>query len=255
MQLNERTVHPRYSGYEVWKAWDKPFTYSAEDDAYFAGETRGIVVAGGRLLEVGYGSGSFLAWARDKGAEVAGVEIIPSLVEAAARAGIETLPPTLENIKTTIAPFDTIVALDVFEHLTLGEIRHYLHACAALAAERCHLLLRFPNAQSPFGLAPQNGDATHVSQLSQGVFEQLIQDTPWRIVRYAPAYRLHGGGLFKRLRRWAQYAARDLISAFLNATYNQTIPWDPVVVLVLCRKDCDTAGATLSGANVSAVKK
>ena len=66
-----------YAGYEGWKRWDRLFAPTADERAYFAGETRGLVIAGGALLEIGFGSGSFLAWAREMGARVCGVEVIP----------------------------------------------------------------------------------------------------------------------------------------------------------------------------------
>jgi hypothetical protein len=93
--------------------------------------------------------------------------------------------------------------------------------------------MRFPNSQSPFGLAPQNGDPTHKTALSRSIFEQLIQGTAFEIVRYAPSFRVRRGSVGKRLGILLRSAARDLISCSLNAIYAQDIPWDPVVVLVL----------------------
>jgi len=229
------TATDLYSGYEQWKGWDKPFTYSAEDAAYFVGETRGLKIDGADLLEIGFGSGAFLAWARDRGARIAGVEIIPQLIAAAKERNVELLPADFENIaKQYAARFDTIVAFDVFEHLTLDEIVTRLSACGILLKPGGHLVLRFPNAQSPFGLAPQYGDPTHKTGLSRGAFEQLIQGIPLHAVRYAPSFRLRASGSAKRrLGRALRYALRDLIGRALNAIYAQDIPWDPVVVLVL----------------------
>jgi 2-polyprenyl-3-methyl-5-hydroxy-6-metoxy-1,4-benzoquinol methylase len=225
-----------YEGYETWKGWSKPFTYTPEEAEYFAGETRGLAIAGSGVLEIGFGSGSFLAWARDRGARVAGVEIIPALIEAARKNDVELLAPDLPAAEAQTARFDTILAFDVFEHFDLDDIRTCLARCAVMTASSGHLVLRFPNAQSPFGLAPQNGDPTHKSALSKSCFEQLIQGTPWRIVRYAPAFRTKGRGSARRLKRTLQYAVRDLISIALNLVYTQSIPWDPVVVLVLRRE-------------------
>lgn len=226
-----------YAGYENWKGWKSLFTYSGEDASYFVGETRGLVIAGGDVLEIGFGAGSFLAWARDQRANIAGAEIIPALIDAAKREEIELLPADFERLGSSHATrFDTIAALDVFEHLSTAEIADKLRACELMLKPGGHLLLRFPNAQSPFGLAPQNGDLTHRMALSRGVFEQLMQGTEFEVVRYAPAFRIGGGGLAKGFIRRLRYAARDLIGAFLNAIYTSNIPWDPVVVLVLEKK-------------------
>ncbi len=223
-----------YQAYETWKGWDKPFTVTPEEALYFAGETCGARIEGGDVLEIGFGSGSFLAWARERGARVAGTEINAVLLAAARHFGVELLAADFETVADRHASrFDTIVAFDVFEHFTLDEIVPRLAATATMLKPGGHLLLRFPNAQSPFGLAPQNGDPTHKTALSRSVFEQLIQGTSFAIVRYTPSYRIGGGGLAKRLVRRLRYGARDLIGGLLNAVYAQDIPWDPVVVLVL----------------------
>jgi len=233
-----------YAGYENWKGWTKPFTFTSEEAVYFTGETRGVAVADADVLEIGFGSGSFLAWARTKGARVAGIEIIPALLAAAKEAGVELLAGDFERATGARVPrFDTIIAFDVFEHLAIDEIHAELAGCAGLLRPGGHLVLRFPNAQSPFGLAPQHGDPTHKAYLSRSVFEQLIQGTPWQIARYGPAYRVRGGGLAKGTVRAIRYAVRDLIATALNFVYTQSIPWDPVVVLVM-RKD----GAAAIGA-------
>ena len=165
-----------YGGYVDWKGWNELFAFSTEDAAYFAGETSGAKIEGADVLEIGFGSGSFLAWARSKGARVVGVDIIPELIEAAHKEGIALLPPEIEGIATANAGrFDTIVAFDVFEHFTLVEIVTRLKATETMLKPGGHLILRFPNAQSPFGLAPQSGDPTHKAALSRGVYQQLLQ--------------------------------------------------------------------------------
>ncbi len=156
---------------------------------------------------------------------------------AAARARqIETLPADFERVAHDYAGrFDTVVALDVFEHFTIAEILTRLAALEIMLKPGGHLLLRFPNSQSPFGLAPQNGDPTHKSALSRSVFEQLVQGRSMTIARYAHAYRIGGGSLPQMLARALRGASRSLLASILNFVYAQDIPWDPVVVLVLRR--------------------
>jgi len=223
-----------YAGYELWKKWDRPFSYSEDEAAYYKGEMRGLEIGGADVLEIGFGAGGFIAWARDCSARVVGVEIIPALAEAARARNIELLPPEFEGVTADhTGRFDTIVAFDVFEHFTLDVVTVRLKACETMLKGGGHLILRFPNGQSPFGLAPQNGDPTHRSILSRGVFEQLTQGMGLRVVRYAPSFRVRGGGFGKRLARNFRYFIRDLIAKALNFIYAQEIPWDPVVVLVL----------------------
>jgi 2-polyprenyl-3-methyl-5-hydroxy-6-metoxy-1,4-benzoquinol methylase len=226
-----------YRGYVAWKGWDRLFACSAEDARYFAGETRGLAVAGADVLEIGFGSGSFLDWAQKQGACVTGVEIIPELVEAARERGIALLPTQLEAVAFAHAEsFDTIVAFDVFEHLPVDLVATRLATCARMLRAGGHLLLRFPNGQSPFGLVPQAGDPTHLSKLSRGAIEHLMHGTGFEVVRYAPSFRIAGGGPAKALARRLRYVIRDIISAALNAIYAESIPWDPVVVIILRKR-------------------
>lgn len=223
-----------YAGYEAWKGWDKPFAYSRQDAAYYKGEMRGVRVKGADLLEIGFGSGGFLAWARAEGAHVSGTEINPSSLMQASAFGIPTIDPNLECVASLHAGrFDTIVAFDVFEHFTVDEVRVRLAAAAIMLKPEGCLVLRFPNAQSPFGLAPQYGDPTHKCGLSRSACEQLMQGTALLVERYGGAFSIGGGGPLLGPARRMRRILRSLIGAVLNFVYTQSIPWDPVVVLVL----------------------
>ncbi len=223
-----------YAGYENWKGWHDLFRYTPDKADYFSGETRGMAVAGAELLEIGFGSGDFLQWAIDRGAKVAGTEINPVLLKAAAERGIELLDADFERIADAHAGrFDTIVAFDVFEHFSLDEVTVRLRAAERMLKPGGHLVMRFPNAQSPFGLAPQHGDPTHRSYLSRSVFEQLIQGGAFEVARYDHEFRAKGRTLAVRLVRLVRHLLRDLISACLNLIYTTKFPYDAVVVLVL----------------------
>jgi 2-polyprenyl-3-methyl-5-hydroxy-6-metoxy-1,4-benzoquinol methylase len=223
-----------YRQYEVWKGWDRPFAFSPEEAAYFAGETRGLKIKEADVFEIGFGSGSFLAWARQQGARIAGTEINDVLVGAARVYGVELLPAAFEAVAVEhAARFDTIVAFDVFEHFALDEIVARLEAVEVMLRPDGHLALRFPNAQSPFGLAAQFGDPTHKTALSRSAFEQLMHGTSFEVVRYQGSYRIGGGTLLKRMARATRSGLQRLIARTLNFIYAQNIPWDPVVVLVL----------------------
>ncbi|HEY8260940.1 MAG TPA: class I SAM-dependent methyltransferase [Methylosinus sp.] len=225
--------------YPLWKKWDRPFAYTAEEAAYFTGETRDLAISGAEVLEIGFGSGAFLAWARARGARVAGVEINSVLQEAARREAIELLSPDLEAAARDHAGrFDTIVAFDVFEHLRPDDLVPALRATCAMLKPGGRLALRFPNGQSPFGLAPQHGDPTHRSALSKALLEYHLQALPLDCVRYGGVYRIGAAGLKRRVGRWARGLLQDALGAALNALYASDIPFDPVVVLVLARR-CD----------------
>ena len=156
---------------------------------------------------------------------------------AAAERGIELLDADFERIADTHAGrFDAIIAFDVFEHFSYDEVVVRLHAAERMLKPGGHLLMRFPNAQSPFGLVPQHGDPTHRSYLSRSVFEQLIQGSAFEIVRYDHEFRVKGRTPAVFVVRLIRYLMRDLISACFNFIYTTRIPYDAVVVISLRKK-------------------
>ncbi len=224
-----------YVGYENWKNWGDGFSCDDQDREYFNGELGNIKFTCSKILEIGFGSGSFLRWCRYSNIEVVGVEVNENLLKRAKNMGYDVrLSNLLELEKEFPERFDCIVAFDVFEHLPMEEIRTTLRSSEALLKPGGHLLLRFPNSQSPFGLAAQFGDPTHRSMLSRSVFEQLIFRSRFKILDYRRAYRISHGN--KWLIRKFRYACRDIISAIFRFIYCQDIPFDSIVVLHLVKK-------------------
>lgn len=226
-----------YAGYENWKGWDALFRYTPDKADYFSGETRGLPIAQADVLEIGFGSGDFLQWAMDNGASAAGTEVNPVLLDEAGGRGIALVDPEFERVADEYAEyFDTIAAFDVFEHFMLEEIVARLDAAEKMLKPGGYLLLRFPNAQSPFGLAPQHGDPTHRTALSRSLFEQLIQGSSLEIVRYGHQFRAKGRSPGVFLVRMVRHLLRDAISLCLNFIYATRIPYDPVAVIVMRKR-------------------
>ena len=231
------------SDYGAWKGWEDFFTFDARDGAYFDGQCRDLAIAGADVLEIGFGRGNFLAWAQDRGAgQIAGTEILPEALQAAEARGIETLPADLESVAAKHeARFDTAVAFDVFEHLTWPEIESRLRALEVMIRPSGHLLLRFPNASSPFGLALQHGDPTHVPALSGQALGLVVQGTAFEVVHDGPEHRVRGPDPLRSMAAGARYLLRDALGACLNRLYGLSIDHDPVSVVVLQRCPDDRA--------------
>ena len=73
---------------------------------------------GGRLLDVGCGTGNFLLRARDKGYQVEGVDLNPGAVAAARARGLQVHQESLEDFDRKCPPgtFDIVTMFDVIEH-------------------------------------------------------------------------------------------------------------------------------------------
>lgn len=228
-----------YMHYQDWKSWDDLFVYSPDHAGYFAMELADVKISGADVLEIGFGSGSCVAWMEERGARVSVTEISERSCSAARARGLDVLPSDLPSAAEAHgARFDTILAFDVFEHLDLETVGAYLDACATMLKPEGKLLLRFPNAQSPFGLAPQAGDPTHRSELSASVFRLMITQRPFEVTRYAGS-RLYLGKPFWPV--WVKRSVRHLmqktIGGLLRFVYASGIPYDPVVVIVLQKSD------------------
>jgi 2-polyprenyl-3-methyl-5-hydroxy-6-metoxy-1,4-benzoquinol methylase len=229
-----RAEDGHYAHYEEWKCWETYFEFDAEDAEYYAGELRGVPLVGKRVLEIGFGTGSFLAWARTHGARIAGTEINERSLAEAKRLGVELLDPAIEHIEDQHAGcFDVVVGFDVFEHFDLEEIQARIRAAETMLKPGGFIVLRFPNGQSPFGLAPQNGDVTHKTALAKEKMEQICHGARLEAVRYTGSYGVRGPWGPTRVVRAFRRFAQGMIGASLNLIYATDIPWDPVVVLVL----------------------
>jgi 2-polyprenyl-3-methyl-5-hydroxy-6-metoxy-1,4-benzoquinol methylase len=136
-----------YEGYCLtrWKGWQGDFETSDRDARYFAAELAGIDLSGKRVLEIGFGNGSFLAWARRQNAQVTGTELIDALVEQARTKGYDAQSASLQTLLASGRQFDLVVAFDVFEHWHKDELIANLGLLHALLAGDGLLLSRFPN--------------------------------------------------------------------------------------------------------------
>ena len=100
-----------YDGYEDWKNWKEFGTCSLEQDSYFDSEIGPYLQGHDNVLEIGFGSGAFLAWAAKKELNVLGTEVNPNLIEKAAEEGYEVVNADLTEMKKTHQNFfDLIIA-------------------------------------------------------------------------------------------------------------------------------------------------
>ena len=75
--------------------------------------------AGQRLLDVGCGTGYYLAWARARGFAVTGVDGSADMLERAARlnAGVELKKADVESLPFEDGSFDAVVCIEVLRYL------------------------------------------------------------------------------------------------------------------------------------------
>jgi 2-polyprenyl-3-methyl-5-hydroxy-6-metoxy-1,4-benzoquinol methylase len=192
-------------------------TPTAKDFHYYASERPDIVAALprplGRVLDVGCGAGAMAPGLRAAGAtELVGIEVVPAVAEQALRALDDVLVgPVEERVDELEGTFDTVLCLDVLEHLVdPGSVLVRLRGHAEPGA---HLQVSVPNARhyslvgdlvlrGTFGYTDWgHRDNTHLRWFTRRDIVRLVEGSGWHVIgtsvpplgRSAMLHRLTGG--------------------------------------------------------------
>jgi SAM-dependent methyltransferase len=228
--------------YLSWKDWrDNSFgRYSAREASYYEAETQ-ISGPDVRVLEIGFGNGSFIGWAHAKGAEVFGVEKADILVARArefldeGRVFGSVNDQALADLAGT---FSHIVAFDVIEHIDQSQLPGFFKDLRKLLASGGCVILRFPNGDSPFGRLYQHGDPTHVSTLGQGKIRFLAGEAGLELDSIREPRRSSTGFIVTRgIKRMLRTIGRFIIERTIGYLYfeGRVIPLDPNYIACLRR--------------------
>lgn len=143
-------------------------------------------MTGRRMLEVGCGSGRYLAAMKARGWSVAGVEPSPFAAEAAKRICNEIYVCAVEDLRLENVTYDLVVGWTVFEHLhqplvALEKIRNVMH-------QKSYLVLSMPNASSfsyrLFGPYTIDWDLPrHLFHYSPKTLSQIAREAGLKIVK------------------------------------------------------------------------
>jgi len=120
------------------------------------------------VLEVGCGTGQFLAYLAAKGVEdFVGIDadggVRAAIPETAANRFVESDLADFVTENTGKRRFDRVVLFDVLEHLTLEQGIAALESLHAIVADGGRLAIRVPNGGSPWGLHIQYSTIDHVT--------------------------------------------------------------------------------------------
>jgi SAM-dependent methyltransferase len=225
-----------YDEYAHLKGWHLSdfSTCPPGESAYYTAELarHGFCCQGRRILELGFGNGLFLRFARDSGADIVGVEIQDELLRTAEDKGFVVYRSLDHVLEVELEhSFDLAVAFDVIEHLSPKEAVEVLQKMHRLIKQDTGLFIaRFPNGDSPFSLPIQNGDYTHKVAIGGGMIAQILGRSGWRInylgepVVFWDTFKdrvLHGGlyflrRCFERLILTLYYGRRGPSTLFYN---------------------------------------
>lgn len=180
------------------------------------------------VLEIGSGTGEFLAYLQKKGVtRFFGVE--------RDRDAVAAMEPTLRDrvhigdaweflARGGVGRFDRVVMLDVLEHFTAAEGVRLLEKIKDVLKPNGLVIVRVPNMASPWGGIHQFSDLTHKTAYTPGSLEQLALAAGYEAAAFLPQRR---GSPFRRV---AEDCLHWLLSRVLVTT---PAVWTANVIAVL----------------------
>lgn len=197
--------HDIYKDYVSWKGWDNFFKPTEQEKKLYAKELKRIQLFDKDIIDIGFGSGALLAWAKQQGGRPSGVEIQPELRAAAKKFEIQAYP-SIDIVPDS--SFDVVTAFDVLEHVKIEDLPDMLKQLIRIARPGATIVVRVPNCQSPAGLVYQFGDPTHVTMLSGPLVQSFMDAVGFTEISYREAVKLAST---KRINRWLRFIIQPLI--------------------------------------------
>jgi SAM-dependent methyltransferase len=221
---------PAYgSAYLEWKHWS-PESFGklcVRENADFAAllrKARVDIPAGSRVLEIGFGNGTFLEFGRRRGWAMHGTEVNPGLLDCARQKEFETTET--ETLKPFASEsFDLVAAFDVMEHIPLEELPGFLREVRRVLRPGGAYVARFPNGDSPFGRHIQNGDVTHRTAIGSIRARYLAMQAEMDVDFLGCEVQAVWAGWEHTPHRLFAVPVKKLMNAFLNLVFS---PRDPL---------------------------
>lgn len=179
-----------------------------------------------RVLELGCGTGAFLAYLHAKGVtRMVGVDHDPALAQV--------VPPQVRQAfvcadvwdvlaDRALGGFDRVALFDVLEHFPADDALRLLRELRQRLEPGARVILKVPNAASPWALQYQFGDLTHRTAFTPLSLRQLADAAGYDAVRVYPQRqgsrrRMVTDALVHRFLSWALLTPPEFWSANMYA--------------------------------------
>lgn len=163
-----------------------------------------------RIVDCATGTGLLPNALRELGyTDVLGIDISAEQVRAATEQGFPVRQgDVLEHLAGVAGELDVVLAIDLIEHLTRDELLAFLDAARAALTSGGALIVRCPNAGSPFGARLTASDLTHETAFSRLSLLQALRVCGFTQIRIISSDVRRPGPAYAPL-----YAARWLFRA------------------------------------------
>lgn len=174
---------PVYDDYSSWKNWDpnRFGCFTSKESKRFHLELKSLKLKPtDHILEIGFGHGHFMGWAKSRNYKIDGIEKNSHLVEIAIQNGFSATSTSGEGYGHE--KYNLIAAWDVLEHMSHDEIEAALSNVRDALVVGGYFIAKFPNGDSPLGLMHQNGDITHRTSIGYHKWTFFAQQAKMKIV-------------------------------------------------------------------------
>ncbi len=167
-----------YASYSRYKNYD-PISLTKKDIKRFDAEiwNPGAFSSNMRCLEIGAGTGAFLTYLAHKGVlEFLGIDhdiALDSVLPIDIKTHFQCIDVWEYLQRGSDGLFDRIVLLDVLEHFTPDEGFRLINSLKTLLNEKGKIIVKVPNASSPWGMSYQHGDLTHQTAYTPDSLRQM----------------------------------------------------------------------------------